>query len=387
MLHADVADRVDAFVEFFPDAPAPANGALSGLSFGVKEVFEQAGRLTPLGLDFLGDRIGKTDATVIRQAEVAGARRVGTTRSTAMAITGETRTRNPRDPARTPGGSSAGSAAAVAAGLIDFAFGTQTVGSIVRPASYCGVPGMKPTFDTLSTKGVMPLSVDLDHTGLIAKDVATILKVFRALCPESLAAPPFQRVFVPELWFRQTPHPAVATALDTAIRLLADAGLASTRVALPPDVTASEADVLEKLLCRGIHDNHRAFLEAHAADAPRDLLDKAKAGAQIADHELAQLRTDRDAMRETMLKNVPEDAVLLMPSVIDLPPEIGSGTGLREPQRLFTLLGWPAISLPVCEYGYPHQHLSISVQLAARPGADLPLLELAQLIEDQIGAM
>lgn len=92
-------------------------------------------------------------------------------------------------------------------------------------------------------------------------------------------------------------------------------------------------------------------------------------------------------MRMTMLNATPEDAVLLMPSVIDLPAGIGSGTGLREPQRLLTLLGWPAIGLPVCKYGYPHQHLSISVQLAARPGADLPVLELAQLVEDQIGAI
>ncbi|MHA3979338.1 hypothetical protein ACW9UR_16800 [Halovulum sp. GXIMD14794] len=92
-------------------------------------------------------------------------------------------------------------------------------------------------------------------------------------------------------------------------------------------------------------------------------------------------------MRMKMLKATPEDAILLMPSVIDLPPGIGSGTGLREPQRLFTLLGLPAIGLPVCKYGYPHQHLSISVHLAARPGAELPLLELAQVIEDQIGAI
>lgn len=331
--------------------------------------------------------MGTSDAAVIRQAEAAGARRVGTTRSTAMAITGETSTRNPRDLARSPGGSSAGSAAAVAAGLIDFAFGTQTVGSIVRPASYCGVPGMKPTFDALSTDGVMPLSIDLDHTGIIAKDIRTIARVFRSCRTESPAAPAFTRVVVPELWFQQTPHPAANAAVDIAAGLLAKAGLAAQGTSLPAEVTGSEAVVLDGLLCRGIHDNHRAFLDAHSALAPDDLLKKAEAGALIGDEDLSRLRATRDMLRARMLEAISEDAVVLMPSVIDLPPEIGNGTGLREPQRLFTLLGWPVISLPVCSYGAPHAHLSMSVQLASRPGADLALIDLAQEVEERAGGI
>jgi len=171
--------EVDAFVETFPESRAlREDGPLSGLTFGVKEIMEQEGRCTPWGLDILQDRFAETDATVIRKAEQAGARRIGTTRSTAMAIAGEARTRNPLNLGRSPGGSSAGSAAAVAAGMLDFAFSTQTVGSIVRPASYCGVPGFKPSFNLLSTEGVMPLSRDLDHVGLIARDIETVSRVF-----------------------------------------------------------------------------------------------------------------------------------------------------------------------------------------------------------------
>lgn len=377
--------EIDAFVETFPDAACLRDdGPLSGLTFGVKEIMEQEGRRTPWGLDILMERVGETDAPVIRKAEQAGARRIGTTRSTAMAIAGEARTRNPLNLSLSPGGSSAGSAAAVAAGLLDFAFGTQTVGSIVRPASYCGVPGFKPTFDMLSTEGVMPLSRELDHVGLIARDITTLSAVFEALTISRDLPAPFRKVLVPDLWFDFPVHPAAYRACDMARSAIEALGRPTERCQLPEFVTDKEALTLDGLLCRGIFENHHDFISENAQVLPSELTKKMELGSTISDAALETLQADRDKILNEVAGFISSDSVMLLPSVIDLPPRLGSGTGMREPQRLFSLLGWPVVSVPVCTYGSGHDDLSISVQLASSPNTDAALIRLAQRLENRL---
>jgi len=372
--------EINAFVEIFDDQEPQGSGALSGLSFGVKEVIEQKGRKTPLGVAALYDRPGQIDAHVVAQALAAGAARVGTTRSTVMAIAGDSGTRNPLDTKRSPGGSSAGSAAAVAAGLVDFAFGTQTVGSIVRPASYCNVPGFKPSFDALSTAGVMCLARELDHVGIIGRDLDIVSRVFRELTPETDGARAFTKVFVPPLWFAETAHPAAAKACGNAMKVLHDLGLASSTQPLPEVVTDLEEEVLKGLLCHGIFGNHRAFLEANGNAVPEELMALFRLGSSISAEDHSDLVGHQEMMRRTMDEAIPEDAVVLMPSVIDLPPLLGHGTGLRQPQRLWTLLGWPVVSVPAASYGGASAHLKISVQLVGKPGSDRSLLGLARML-------
>lgn len=371
------AELTNAFVQVVPPETAAPDGPLADLKFGVKEVIEQKGLLSPWGVPFLSDRIGAVEATVVTRLRQAGARRVGTTRSTLMAITGDSGARNPLDLSRTPGGSSAGSAAAVALDAVDFALGTQTVGSIIRPASYCGVVGFKPTFDMLPTDGVMCLSRDLDHIGILARDVATVDRVMQAISPMDTTSAPLTKAIVPDTWFDGPIDPAVTAVCAQAVQGLQALGVAPAQTALPRSVTEAEADLMHLLLCKGIDENHRAFIAANAAALPSELRGFADHGQTISDADLAEARNARDQMAATMAALIDNDAVVILPSVLDLPPLLGDGTGRRDPQRLWTLLGWPAITVPLGTYGGALDHLSIGVQLAAKPGCDAALLSIA----------
>ncbi|MEJ2345542.1 MAG: amidase [Gammaproteobacteria bacterium] len=145
----------------FQDAP------LRGMPVAIKEVVDVRGLHCGWGTAIHADRIPGDDAPAVQALRAAGAVVVGTTASTEYAIAAAPATLNPHDPTRTPGGSSSGSAAAVAAGMVALALGSQTIGSIVRPATYCGVFGLKPTFGAISTRMAMPLSPWLDHIGML----------------------------------------------------------------------------------------------------------------------------------------------------------------------------------------------------------------------------
>lgn len=374
----DADESIQAFVEVFEISPAskPAQGPLSGITFGVKEILEQEGRKSPWGVDFLHDRAGLRTAHCVADLERLGAKRLGTTRSTLMAIVGESATRNPRDLTRSPGGSSAGSAAGVAAGFVDFALGTQTVGSIIRPASYCGVSGFKPTFGRIDTDGAMPLARELDHVGLIAKDVATIKAVTQALAFQDAPSASFDTVLVPRIWFDEPVDLAVWNALENTQRDLENIGLKSFDFKLPRDVVSAEEEVLNGLLYKGIHDNHAQFIRDNRSRLPAELVEFERRGQSISSVEHEALQARQRELCAIMLEAVHPGAVLLCPSVSDVPPLIGQGTGSRTPQRVWTLLGWPSLGIPRGYYAQHLSHLSVGVQLLAPPMQDAQLLDL-----------
>ena len=156
-------------------------GPLQGLVAGVKDVIDTAGLPTGYGSGLFADHQPAADADVVTALRQARAIVLGKTESTEFAMFAPARTRNPVDPARTPGGSSSGSAAAVAAGMVPVALGTQTAGSVVRPAAYCGVYGFKPAWGWTSTKGIWRLSGHLDTVGLFARRVSDLLLTYQAL--------------------------------------------------------------------------------------------------------------------------------------------------------------------------------------------------------------
>ena len=163
---------IEAFVHVDGAARAGSAGALRGIAVGIKDIIDTADMPTELGSPIYAGWRPKADAPVVAALKAAGATPVGKTATTAFAFLDPAPTRNPRNPAHTPGGSSAGSAAAVAAGLVPLAFGTQTGGSIIRPASYCGVAAVKPSFRLIPTVGVKSFSWALDTVGLFAASVA-----------------------------------------------------------------------------------------------------------------------------------------------------------------------------------------------------------------------
>ena len=174
----DVAETADAVSETLR---APLDGALRGVPVAIKETFDVQGMHCTWGTPIYRTRMPSRDAVAVERLRAAGATIVGTTISTEYAIGAPGPTTNPHDRSRTPGGSSSGSAAAVAAGMVPIALGSQTVGSIVRPAIYCGVYGLKPTHGAIDAGGVMPLSAVLDHVGVLARTPADIALVCRVL--------------------------------------------------------------------------------------------------------------------------------------------------------------------------------------------------------------
>jgi Asp-tRNA(Asn)/Glu-tRNA(Gln) amidotransferase A subunit family amidase len=154
---------------------------LFGMAVGVKDIFHADGFTTQAGSRLPADELQGEEAESVAKLKDAGALILGKTVTTEFAYFSPGPTKNPHNPEHTPGGSSSGSAAAVAAGLCFLALGTQTIGSIIRPASFCGVVGVKPTYDRISRKGVIPLSPSLDHVGFFTRDAETAIHAARAL--------------------------------------------------------------------------------------------------------------------------------------------------------------------------------------------------------------
>lgn len=164
---AEHEPEIRAWVEVAPQ-PATADGPLRGIRFGAKDIFETRGLATEYGSPLYAGRKGTEDAALVALLRSRGAILLGKTHTTAFASFDPAPTRNPRWPGHTPGGSSSGSAAAVAAGMVPFAIGTQTLGSVLRPASYCGVCGFKPTFGRVPFEGALPFAPSLDTIGFFA---------------------------------------------------------------------------------------------------------------------------------------------------------------------------------------------------------------------------
>ena len=165
---AECEHEILAWVQVAPQPPT-GDGPLRGISFGAKDIFETRGLATEYGSPLYAGRKGTEDAALVALLRGLGAILLGKTQTTAFASFDPAPTRNPRLPGHTPGGSSAGSAAAVAAGMVPFAIGTQTLGSVLRPASYCGVCGFKPTYNLIPIAGALPFAPSLDTVGFFTR--------------------------------------------------------------------------------------------------------------------------------------------------------------------------------------------------------------------------
>jgi Asp-tRNA(Asn)/Glu-tRNA(Gln) amidotransferase A subunit family amidase len=180
----DRIERMDpsihAWVVVHSEKPT-GEGRLSGIPFGAKDVMETRGLATEYGSPIYKGRIGMEDASIVHDLRQRGAVLLGKTQCAAFAYRTPPPTRNPRDLAHTPGGSSSGSAAAVAAGMVPIALGTQTLGSVLRPASYCGVTGFKPSYGLLPMNGVLPFAKSLDTLGFFTRTPADMVVLWELM--------------------------------------------------------------------------------------------------------------------------------------------------------------------------------------------------------------
>jgi Asp-tRNA(Asn)/Glu-tRNA(Gln) amidotransferase A subunit family amidase len=355
---------------------------LRGLAVGIKDIFDTADLPTAYGSPIYADHQPKTDAAMIMLVRRAGGIVLGKTVTTEFASLQPAGTRNPRNPAHTPGGSSSGSAAAVAAGMLPLALGSQTGGSVIRPAAFCGVVGFKPSYRLLPAVGMKCFSWSLDTVGLFAAGVADVAFAAGALTGRDLRVdgrPPTTPVIV-------RPHLADA-ASDAMENAVARAALAAEKsgakikeLSLPPIFT--EAARAHRVIqgyeaFRALafeYDNHRNRL---GAVLRRQLDDAATFDADAYDDAR---RTARRA-RQALLELLPDGAVMLTPSAPGAAPEGLASTGEPTFNRLWTLLGTPCVNVPglADASGMP-----LGVQVIARFGRDRFALSAAAFLEQAI---
>lgn len=369
------------------DARAPADrGPLHGLPVAVKEVFDVAGMRCRWGSRVHENRVPAADAVAVARLKEAGAIIVGTVVSTEYAIADAGPTVNPVDTDRTPGGSSSGPAAAVASGMVPVALGSQTVGSIVRPAAYCGVFGLKPTLGAIPGRGGMPLSARLDHPGLIASDPDAFQPLCRVLFgvdpddpwsraiapPESV--PPLTSVTV--LVAEDAPPDPVSEASRAAVRRAADA-LAIKGAQVEdfsfPDKFASVVDVLYTIMTRDMALAHGADYDSHAELMSPHLRDLIERGRRTSDADYEAAVAVAELWRDLLDDLLGADSVILSPATCDVAPPLSAGTGSNRPQALWSLVGLPVGAAPSPGQG----GLPLAVQVGAGAGREALILAVS----------
>jgi len=360
-------------------------GPLHGIPVGVKDLIDTAGLRTTMGSRHFADHIPTTDAAVVVSLRQVGAVIIGKTHTHQFAYgpTGDVAhvgpARNPHDPTRMTGGSSSGSAAALAAGLLPAALGTDTGGSVRIPAALCGVVGLRPTQGAVPTTGVFSLSTTLDTVGPMAATVADTALLWSALTGRPTRPASVDGLRIGVVRSDQTDRlvPSQALALDTALTALRSAGFTLIDTPMP-----NLADWARHYL-EIIGPEARATHADRVADAPDDfepdVLARLATAADVpAWRYVATLRT-RAALRDD-----PPSDILVLPTVPIEAPPVGArdtdvGAGWTDPGAAllalnspWSLLGLPAISIPI-----PGTSLPGSVQLVGRAGGEAELLAVA----------
>ena len=372
---------IKAFVVRAKNPKAQANGPLRGIAVGIKDIVDTADMPTEMGAPsiYKGNQ-PRADAPIVMLLKQAGATVVGKTTTTAFAANDPTPTLNPRNLAHTPGGSSSGSAAAVAAGMLPLSVGTQTGGSVIRPASFCGVAAIKPSYRLLPPVGVKCFSWTLDTVGLFAAHVEDVAIALAAITGRSeLNAPEMTspRIGVVTQEFAGPTEPGGAEALQHAARAAAKAG-ASVRELKMPEIVA-EAWRAHNAVQQ--FEAHQAFAWEYREnyDAMPLLLRKRLDDSRhytAADYEAARavVAKARAALSE-ILRDVD---VLLALSAPGVPPKGLDSTGDPRFNQLWTLLGTPCVNVPAY---VAEGNLPVGVQTITDYGHDAKAIAAARFIE------
>ncbi|MEP4030475.1 amidase [Roseibium polysiphoniae] len=363
---------------------AGVSGPLAGVTVGVKDVIDTKSMPTGYGSKVYEGFHSYWDAPCVALSRSSDALIIGKTVSTEFAMSHPGKTRNPYNSAHTPGGSSSGSCAAVSAGMVHVAFGTQTAGSIVRPAAYCGVTGYKPTFGTLDASGVKVLSHSLDTLGLIGRDVRDVAWVTAhvagrlGLEVQEEPAKPVVGLFRTSRW--ELAEPAAIAAMETTERHLKDAGVSVKVVEVP--------DTFDRL-----HQTHHGIMgwETTQALAYERLHHWDRLGANtkdfltllgtatLDDYEAA--KAEVISQREMLRRLMDGVDVLLTPPAPGTAPEGLSVTGAPVFNTPWTTMQVPCLSLPVELFG----GLPVGIQVVGRYGEDSRMLDAAAYIEAVLG--
>lgn len=364
-------------------------GPLHGVPVALKDVIDTARIPTENGTPLDAGRVPRMDAALVLQLKSAGALILGKTVTTELAFMAPSATRNPHDPGRSPGGSSAGSAAAVAAGMVPLAVGTQTGGSVIRPASFCGTTGFKPTFGAISTRGTLMQSPSLDTVGVFARsprEAAMLCDVLFAPEQGGVPMPPPGLLRTVEAGAPLPPVfallrlPGSERAAPDTLAAIAELGAAlgdqAFEIALPDLFAKAEAERRRINLAEMARCYHAYGVRGGLSAVMTAALEEGN--SILARDYIAAL--DWPGLLNVMLDEVFQrcDAILC-PAALGPAPGIET-TGDPVFNGLWTLCGTPAITVPVLEVdGMP-----LGVQLIGPRGGDARLLRTAQWLYDWI---
>jgi aspartyl-tRNA(Asn)/glutamyl-tRNA(Gln) amidotransferase subunit A len=372
-------------------------GPLHGIPLAIKDIFDVFDWPTAAGSRLWKNSIARQDAVAVQRLRQAGAVFLGKTVTTQYASFDPPPTRNPWNLTRTPGGSSSGSAAALACGMCLGALGSQTGGSITRPASYCGVAGCKPTFGRISVQGVVPLAPSMDHVGPLARDVRDLAILLRAIAgpdsskhaagfPEdyvaSLDSPRFARPWVPRLGlmhglFDQRAQPSVTELMKQVGQRLEKAG---AHIADIPEPAAFAEVPARHRIVMAVESAayHEPRMKRHPEDYDPWIFGLLEEGLRCPAPEYARCKDHQDQLRTEMECCFEDVDALLTPAIPGPAPDAAS-TGDPIFNAPWSYTGFPTISFPV---GLAPDGLPLAIQLVGAPWRESELFPVARWCEE-----
>ncbi|PZA10153.1 amidase [Rhodopseudomonas palustris] len=392
------ADEAEPWLKAFCYRP-PADqitggeGPLASIPIGVKDIIATAGIPTTNGSRVYADHVPDQDAPIVARIKQLGGIVFGKTVSTEFAWRSPGPTVNPHNPQHTPGGSSSGSAAAVAAGIVPLALGTQTVGSIVRPAAYCGVVGFKPSFGAIVRDGVHPLAQSLDHVGFLTRSVADAAFAFGLLADGADAAVAAQAVegdvlpamsslrlgmVRPPIWDRVSAEQN--QAFEAALEKLRRAGASVEPLALPERYWQGfeAAEIILAAEAAAIFD---ALVTQYPELTSPQLKELVAAGNAISAPRYIWARQLQASLQQELPQHLSGlDGILTVPAPGEAPEGL-TYTGDASFCALWTMLGVPALTMPI---GRSARGLPLGLQVIGGFGEDAKLLRTARVVEAQL---
>ena len=364
--------------------PDPAAGPpLYGALLGVKDIFHVDGFSTYAGTQVPPEAFAGAEADIVTRFKRAGALIVGKTETTEFAYFEPGPTRNPHNPDHTPGGSSSGSAAAIAAGLAHVTIGTQTVGSVIRPAAYCGIVGFKPTFARVNTAGLVDFSPSADHVGFFTPDVADMHAVASAVIEgwkRDMGASARPTLALPAGAYLE--QSTALDVLEAQVYTLEQTGYRVKRIPMFEDIVTIEGCHQDMIAAELAHQHRGSFEQFAHLYRPRTAA-LIRHGQAVTNQRLRAVREHRIELRERIQGVMDDEGIDLWicPAAPDVAPRGLDATGRPAMNMPWTHAGMPAITVPA---GRGMLGLPLGLQLVGRFDEDECLLAFARDIEQAL---
>ncbi|MFK7805303.1 MAG: amidase [Anaerolineae bacterium] len=363
--------------------PDPENRPpLFGLPVGIKDIIRVDGLPTRAGSQLSADVLYAPESTVVTQLKEAGALILGKTITTEFAYFGPGPTRNPNNPFHTPGGSSSGSAASVGGGLVPLALGTQTIGSVNRPAGFCGIVGFKPTYNRISKENVIENSTSHDHVGTFVRDVASSELIASVLCKDFAQREPLEAknvtLGVPNGQYLHAPEPEVLAHFYKTVERLEAVGYTIKRLEAMPDFdeVRKQHMVVNERDAADYHAQFSDYFDLYEAKTLKLVHD----GQKHSDEALAKGRQAKVELRTHLTDLMDEHGLdaWITPGTPTTAPLGYASTGNPIMQLPWTNAGLPTLNMKSSE---AENGLPLSLQMAARWNQDEVLFAIGKNIE------